>query len=431
MTTWTTYKFSDFVNINPKVTLKKGVRYSFVEMKDLSEGDKFVLPSKKRELTGGSRFEIGDTLFARITPCLENGKICQVKGLENGVGFGSTEFLVFRGKAGVSDTNFVHYLSLSDEVRRFAEQNMVGTSGRQRVSWQAFENLTLNLPDLPTQTAIAEILSSLDDKIELNNKINQELENLAQTLFKQWFIDFEFPFDFAQGKPNENGEPYKSSGGEMVDSELGEIPKGWELKKLAELVKKSNTGADAIKRAPIVTEDTGIRCVRVGDMTNKRPFDEWGFCKITPEDYKRYKLEINDIIVTRTATLGINTIIRNEIKGVYNNGLIRLKMNEDKIIPLLAYCFFQSENYKIWIERISGDSSTRPNMQINYLLDFPMYLSPMAVQKIFIEQASDIFKCLENNILENKELTSLRDTLLPKLISGELEVSEALTQTTA
>jgi type I restriction enzyme S subunit len=108
-----------------------------------------------------------------------------------------------------------------------------------------------------------------------------------------------------------------------------------------------------------------------------------------------------------------------------------LKLNEDKIIPLLAYCFFQSESYKIWIERISGDSSTRPNMQINYLLDFPMYQSPMALQIRFIEQASDIFKCLENNILENKELTNLRDTLLPKLISGELEVSEVLTQTTA
>lgn len=226
MTNWKKYKFSDFVDINPKVALKKGVEYSFVEMKDLSEGNKFVTPSQKRELKGGSRFENGDTLFARITPCLENGKISQVKELENGVGFGSTEFLIFRGKEGISNTDFVHYLSLSDEVRSFAEQNMVGTSGRQRVSWQAFENLTLNLPDLPTQTAIAEILSSLDDKIELNNKINQELENLAQTLFKQWFIDFEFP--------NENGEPYKSSGGEMVDSELGEIPENFTISILSE-----------------------------------------------------------------------------------------------------------------------------------------------------------------------------------------------------
>lgn len=288
---------------------------------------------------------------------------------------------------------------------------------------EVLNDVLVSVPDIETQTAIAEILSSLDDKIELNNKINQELENLAQTLFKQWFIDFEFP--------NENGEPYKSSGGEMVESELGEIPKGWELKKLGELIKKSNTGADAIKRAPIVNEDTGIRCVRVGDMTNNRPFDEWGFCKITPEDYKRYKLDINDIVVTRTATLGINTIIRNEIKGVYNNGLIRLKMDENKIIPLLAYCFFQSDAYKMWIERISGDSSTRPNMQINYLLDFPMYQCPISIQRKFIDQASVIFENLENNILENKELIQLRDTLLPKLISGELEVSEALTQTTA
>lgn len=317
----------------------------------------------------------------------------------------------------IANYKFVFYLVKAniERIKSFG----TGTTFAE-ISASVVKNLKFNLPDLPTQTSIAEILSSLDDKIELNNKINQQLENLAQTLFKQWFIDFEFP--------NENGEPYKSSGGEMIDSELGEIPKGWEVKKLGELVKKSNTGADAIKRAPIVNEDTGIRCVRVGDMTNKRPFDEWGFCKITPQDYKRYKLEINDIVVTRTATLGINTIIRNEIKGVYNNGLIRLKIDENKIIPLLAYCFLQSDAYKIWIERISGDSSTRPNMQINYLLDFPMYQCPMTIQTKFINQASLIFENLENNILENKELIQLRDTLLPKLISGELEVSELLAQ---
>lgn len=315
----------------------------------------------------------------------------------------------------IADFNFVYYL-IKANIERIKGYG-TGTTFAE-VSATVVKNLKFNLPDLPTQTAIAEILSSLDDKIELNNNINQELENLAQTLFKQWFIDFEFP--------NENGEPYKSSGGEMVDSELGEIPKGWEVKSLGELVKKSNTGADAIKRAPIVTEDTGIRCVRVGDMTNKRPFDEWGFCKITPEDYKRYKLEINDIVVTRTATLGINTIIRNEIKGVYNNGLIRIRIDSSKIVPLLAYCFLQSDSYKLWIERISGDSSTRPNMQINYLLDFPMHQSPFIIQNKFIEQAEVIFESLESNILENKELTYLRDTLLPKLITGELKVADVI-----
>lgn len=123
------YKFSDFVDINPLVKLKANEEYSFIEMADLNDGQRYVYPSAKRILTGGARFEENDTLFARITPCLENGKICQVKDLKDGKGFGSTEFLVFRGKEKVSDSNFVFYLSRWDEVRRFAELNMVGTSG--------------------------------------------------------------------------------------------------------------------------------------------------------------------------------------------------------------------------------------------------------------------------------------------------------------
>jgi type I restriction enzyme, S subunit len=86
---------------------------------------------------------------------------------------------------------------------------------------RSLKEIDIKIPSLPTQQSIASILSSLDDKIELNNAINKNLEALAQALFKRWFVDFEFPFDFAQGKPNEEGQPYKSSGGEMVESELG------------------------------------------------------------------------------------------------------------------------------------------------------------------------------------------------------------------
>ena len=126
-----------------------------------------------------------------------------------------------------ADYRFIYYNILS----RFSSiANMAVGGAQQNLNAGMIKDLVINLPDLPTQTAIAEILSSLDDKIELNNKINQELENLVQTLFKQWFIDFEFP--------NENGEPYKSSGGEMVDSELGEIPKGWEVGNLNQIAER-------------------------------------------------------------------------------------------------------------------------------------------------------------------------------------------------
>src|SRR5690606_13511135 len=121
---------------------------------------------------------------------------------------------------------FIKYIVTDKAFQHYIYEYATGTTIKN-VPLKAIREYSFNLPDLPTQTAIAEILSSLDDKIELNNKINQELENLAQTLFKQWFIEFEFP--------NENEEPYKSSGGEMAESELGEIPKGWEVKSLDEI----------------------------------------------------------------------------------------------------------------------------------------------------------------------------------------------------
>ena len=189
MSEWKEYKFSDFVTLNPTVSLKGAEEYSFVEMKDLQDGNKFCFPSAKRKTSSGARFQEKDTLFARITPCLENGKICQVKGLENGIGFGSTEFLVFRGKENVSENDFVFYLSRWEEVRRFAESNFEGTSGRQRVNKNCFDNLFLELPYYSEQIQIASILSSLDDKIDLLHRQNKTLEQLAETLFRQWFVE--------------------------------------------------------------------------------------------------------------------------------------------------------------------------------------------------------------------------------------------------
>lgn len=132
--------------------------------------------------------------------------------------------------------DFIKYIAANQEFQNYINEQATGTTIKN-VPLKAIRDFTVNIPPLPTQQSIASILSSLDDKIELNNAINKNLEALAQALFKRWFVDFEFPFDFAQGKPNEEGQPYKSSGGEMVESELGMIPKGWETKKLAELIK--------------------------------------------------------------------------------------------------------------------------------------------------------------------------------------------------
>ncbi len=227
---WKEVIFSEVIEINPNRELRKGQEYPFIDMQSVEPYTRKVSNIKFRKYNGsGSKFKNGDTLFARITPCLENGKTAYVKELKSGEkGFGSTEFLVFSGKEGVTDNLFVYYLSRSQEIREYAVKNMIGTSGRQRVDKSCFNELKINLPSLPEQQKIAAILSAFDDKIELNNEMNKTLEEIAQAIFKHWFIDFEFP--------NENGEPYKSSGGEFVDSELRPIPKGWKVAKLREIL---------------------------------------------------------------------------------------------------------------------------------------------------------------------------------------------------
>lgn len=385
MTNYKNHKVSDFLEINPLIKLKKGSNYSFVEMKDLSEGIKYVRPSQFKELKGGARFQNGDTLFARITPCLENGKICQVKGLENNLGFGSTEFLVFRGKEGVSDTDFVYYLSRSETFRNFAEQNMVGTSGRQRVSKEVFSNLELSLPPLNTQTAIAEILSSLDDKIELNNQINQNLEALAQALFKQWFVDFEFP--------NENGEPYKSSGGEMVNSELGEIPKGWQIKTLDKLLtvkygkdhKHIGTGEIPIYGSggimrygdKALYDKTSILIPRKGSLSNLFLLDEpfWSvdtmfYTEIHDQKFAKYLYHL--LKCMNIASMNVGSAVPSMTTKVLNNILI-----------------------------------VSPNFKVVHKFD---------------EVLSSIYKMIKINKEESEKLKSLRDLCLPILISGVLEI---------
>jgi type I restriction enzyme S subunit len=240
MSDWKTYKLGEFTEINPRISLKQGNEYSFVEMKDLDATFKYVSPSTKKELKGGAKFQNGDTLFARITPCLENGKICQVKNLENNVGFGSTEFLVFRGKENVSDSDFVYYLSRSEFVKNNAIQMMTGTSGRQRVEKSALEELEITVPDLATQTQIAQILTSLDDKIELNLQMNQTLEAMAQALFKEWFVDFNFPKSSESGftKLKDLQDLNKKSSKSINPENQGSdnLPKGWRMGSIYELM---------------------------------------------------------------------------------------------------------------------------------------------------------------------------------------------------
>ena len=272
---------------------------------------------------------------------------------------------------------------------------------------QVLNEVLVSVPDLPTQTAIAEILSSLDDKIELNNKINQELENLAQTLFKQWFIDFEFP--------NEKGEPYKSSGGEMVDSELGEIPKGWNVGSIYDVT-------DVIYGAPFKSklfnqENKGLPLIRIRDLKTFQP-QNW-----TEEVHpKGTKIYAGDLVVGMDAEfrphfwLGQTAWLNQRLCHFRpKKGFSKLFIRET-IRPQLAF----HENSSVGTTVIhlgKGDIDT-----------FKSLIPSKNVLLAFEELSNSLFDSIINNSKENQELTLLRDTLLPKLISGELEVAEVMAE---
>ncbi len=312
-----------------------------------------------------------------------------------------------------ADYRFIYYNILS----RFSNiANMAVGGAQQNLNAGMIKDLPVFLPDLPTQTAIAEILSSLDDKIELNNKINKELENLAQTLFKRWFIDFEFP--------NENGEPYKSSGGEMVDSELGEVPKGWEvgnLNQIAQLVKKN------IK--PFENPDKLYFHYSLPEFdSGKLPSNDLGATILS----SKYQVLEHSILVSKLNPRipRVWTVISPKPNSICSTEFQVLKPINQLYFPFVNY-LCKSVNYLSAIKsKVTGTSSSHQRVNPLDLINYELVLPDINIVERFNNLTYNSLRQIDDNISENQVLTNLRDTLLPKLISGELEVKQVLSQTT-
>lgn len=200
---------------------------------------------------------------------------------------------------------------------------------------------------------------------------------------------------------------------------------------LAELVLSANTGADAIKKAPIVEKNTGLRCLRIGDISQKREYSEWGFTKTTEADYMRYKLEPGDLIIARTGnTIGVNCIIEDEINSVYNNGLIRIKVDESKVIPRYFWYMISSKNCQDFIQAIAYGTSTQPNMKIKDFLKYSFEYRDLNVQKKVVEIIDPIDKKIKTNMQINRNLSeqafALFKEMFPNVNQGEHTLGEYL-----
>ena len=392
----------NIIQINPTERLTKGTLAKKVPMEYLQPFTRAISDYETAEYSGGSKFRNGDTLMARITPCLENGKTAYVSILDDGeVGFGSTEYIVFRNIEGVTDSKFVYYFVTSPWFREIAIKSMVGSSGRQRVQQSVLEDLEVTLPPLEEQRRIAGILGSLDDKIELNRRINANLEAQAQALFRSWFVDF---------------EPFRD--GPFVDSELGKIPQGWKVGTLSEIGDVIGGGTPS-KIVPEYYTDNGIAWFTPKDLsTNNCKFTSKGETDISELGYKNSSVKLmprGSVLFSSRAPIGYISIAKNEI--CTNQGF-------KSIVPKKAgtcfiYYFLQNNTSKI---ESMASGSTFKEASGGLMKSLNVIIPSNKILTAFEEAIQPLFNMQEHNEDENARLSALRDTLLPQLMAGKIKI---------
>ena len=301
------------------------------------------------------------------------------------------------------DSKYLYYYLSSNRFEKYTEMYK-GGSVQGYTNLPTLRKIPIYLPPLEKQEKIANILSSLDDKIELNNEMNKTLEEMAQSIFKRWFVDFEFP--------NEDGEPYKSSGGEMVDSELGMIPKGWEV---VNYINTSDIQYGFAFKSKLFNDKEGKPIIRIRDISNSYT------PTYTTEEYNDlYIVTKNDILV------GMDGEFKAHIWGgkdsLLNQRVLRIRPKDNNSI---AYSYFSIkeplrylENSKVGTTVIHLGKKDIDNIKIVY------------PPNNLISKYRDIADNLINKICENKveimELSEIRDSLLPKLMSGEISLNNII-----
>ncbi len=403
MSHWKEFKLGEIADINKK-TIGKGYNFEIIEYVDTSSvtenafDNPQVIPLAEAPSRAKRLVNEGDTIISTVRPIQKHyGYIKDAK--PNTVV--STGFAVVSPKA--IDPKFLFYFLTQEEITIYL--NTLAESGT--TTFPAFRpdelvNLTISAPEsIADQTAIASILSSLDEKIELNNAINRNLEALAQALFKQWFVEFEFP--------NENGEPYKSSGGEMVESELGMIPKGWRVGKLGEVTTLIAGGDKPKNYAP------------TPDSKYKFPIYSNGISNDGLQGYTdKPRIFEESVTVSARGTIGYVSLRMQPYFPIVR--LIAVIPNGSILSSKYLYQWLKNQN-------ISGTGTTQQQLTVPDFSSFKILIPQIEIVIKYTLVMDSFFQTITSNIAENKSLSNLRDTLLPKLISGELEVNEALTQT--
>lgn len=370
-------KLIEAIEFNPKESLQKNSQAKKIGMEKLSPFYKFIDAYEYEKYSGGSKFRNGDTLVARITPCLENGKTAFVDFLDDKeIAFGSTEFIVMRAKEGLTIPEYVYYLAISPWFRNKAISLMTGTSGRQRVQVDPLKLEDYNIPSISEQKKIVKLLSNIDRKIKLNNEMNNNLHELCRTNYLRLI-------------EKENSEV---SLADLMDYQGGSQPPA------SEFQKEKN--------------ENNVRFVQIRD------FETDSYTCYIPNSNKNKLCNKDDILIARYgASLGR---ICYGLSGAYNVALAKVIPKKEEYKELLRVVL-ESDDFYNYINQV-GQRSAQAGFNAGDIVGYNVIIPDENgliifnnIAKKIIEKRLDIFE-------ENKKLSELRNALLPKLMNGEIDL---------
>lgn len=376
---WTEIRAADFIEFNPRMSIKKGTIATKVAMDKLQPFTKKIPDSEKASFSGGSKFRNGDTIMARITPCLENGKTAFVDILGKAeVAFGSTEFIVMRAREGISDPQFIYYLATSPWFRNIAIKSMVGSSGRQRVQQSVLDDLVLNVPPLEEQKKISSFLCVLDQKIALNNEINDNLQQQAKSLYEEMFLN------------DPDADMVSGTLSDIATITMGQSPSGssYNEESVGEVFYQGRA-------------EFGFR------FPTRRLF--------TTEPKRM--AEPGDVLLSVRAPVGDLNVAYEKCCIGRGLGAIHSKTGDSSF---MLYTMFA---LKPQLDVFNGEGTVFGSINRDGLSNLPVNIpSPEEIAK-FEAVVRPMDNLIRTNYEEICRLQSIRDSLLPKLMSGEIDVS--------
>lgn len=397
------------VSETKKITSKKII---FLNTSDIEKG-KIIKQDymEVSKLPGQAKKSIknGDILYSEIRP--KNGRYCLVNGIDEDKYVVSTKLMVLRCISNTILNEYLYYYLTSKPIINYLQGIAESRSGTfPQITFSELSKLKIKVPDIKYQIKIVEFIKQLDSKIELNSQIISNLEELASTLFKRWFVDFEFP--------DKNGNPYKSSGGKMVDSELGEIPEGWEIIKLSDLVVQIKETFN-----PNKTEVEKVNHFSIPNFDSKKfPVIE------NVNTIKSNKTKITDFTVLFSKmNPNFERVWLTELNKSYLNVCSPEFIALDcKNTNLQTYTYFLCKSTafnRFLVNNATGSTGSRQRIKPSIAMGFK-FVGAVDLINQYGEICSGISEQIMNLRNQIENLEEMRDALLPKLLSGEIELPE-------